>query len=53
MNKKFLGIKISTILQFVACLFVAVFVWFVVQYNSMQLEGEAEAMLSQAQFILL
>lgn len=33
MNKKFLGIKLSTILHFVLCVVFAVVAWFLIQYS--------------------
>ena len=42
MDKKFLGIKISAILQFVFCVALAFIIWFIVQYVNMSSE-EAEA----------
>ncbi len=45
MNKKFLGIKITTILQFLVCVVLAFIIWFVVQYTNSQVDGNSTAML--------
>ena len=39
MNKKFLGIKISTIIQLLVCIILAFIIWFVVQYTNSQVEN--------------
>ena len=39
MNKKFLGIKISTILQLLVCVILAFVIWFVVQYTNSQVDN--------------
>ncbi len=38
MNKKFLGIKIATILQFLVCVVFAFIIWFAVQYTNSQVD---------------
>ena len=44
MNKKFLGIKISTILQLLVCVILAFVIWFVVQYTNSQAEADTAAL---------
>ncbi len=38
MNKKILGIRIGTILQFLVCVVLAFVIWFVVQYTNSQVD---------------
>ena len=44
MNKKILGIKLGTILQFFVCVVLAFIIWFVVQYTNSQAEKDAAAL---------
>lgn len=54
MNKKFLGIKIGTILQFLVCVVLAFVIWFVVQYTNSQIDaGDAAALGASSCTILL
>ena len=43
MNKKFLGIKIGTMIQFVVCVILAFIIWFVVQHTNSQGDVNASA----------
>ena len=45
MNKKFLGIKIATILQFLVCVILAFIIWFVVQYTNSKVNADDTAAL--------
>ena len=40
MNKKILGIKIGTMLQFLVCVVLAFIIWFVVQYTNSQIDAD-------------
>lgn len=45
MNKKLLGIKIATILQFLVCVILAFIIWFVVQYTNSKVDvGDTAAL---------
>ena len=45
MKKKFLGIKIGTIIQFLVCVILAFIIWFVVQYTNSQVDHNDSAMI--------
>ncbi len=40
MNKKFLGMKLSTILHFIICIVFAIVAWFLILYASYEQEVE-------------
>ncbi len=44
MNKKILGIRIGTLLQFFVCIVLAFIIWFVVQYTNSQAEADTAAL---------
>jgi hypothetical protein len=44
MNKKILGIKLGTLLQFLVCVVLASIIWFVVQYTNSQADANTAAL---------
>lgn len=46
MNKKIFGLKLGTIISFVACLLVAVFIWLYAKYMSSESASAAVAFFS-------
>ena len=42
MNKKFLGMKLSTILHFIICIVFAIVAWFLILYASYELKEVEE-----------
>ena len=52
MNKKILGIKLGTILQFFVCVVLAFIIWFVVQYTNSQTEANTAAIGEYFDFML-
>ena len=45
MNKKILGIRIGTILQFLVCVVLAFVIWFVIKYTNSQVGANDTAAL--------
>ena len=53
MNKKILGIKIATILQFFVCVALAFIIWFIVQYTNSQADANNTAALDYCGHLLI
>lgn len=52
MNKKFLGIKLSTILHFILCVIIAIAAWFLIKFTVYQAEASGNMVAEATAYLM-